>query len=41
LHELFHHLVDVNRLEIPLRNEEKNANDYAREFLKNRLALLT
>jgi hypothetical protein len=33
LHEFYHHLVDANGLEMPLRNEEKSANVYAREFL--------
>jgi hypothetical protein len=35
LHELYHHLVNVQRLDIPLRIEEKEANDYARRFLTN------
>ena len=34
LHEFYHHLVDANGLEIPLRKEEKDANNYVREFLK-------
>jgi hypothetical protein len=34
LHELYHHLVDANGLELPLRKEEKSANDNARKFLK-------
>ncbi len=32
LHELYHHLVDSMDLEIPLRIEEKQANNYARYF---------
>jgi hypothetical protein len=35
LHELYHHLVEVKKLEIPLRIEEKEADNYARCFLKN------
>jgi hypothetical protein len=35
LHELYHHLVGVRSLEMTLRIEEKEANDYARRFLKN------
>ena len=35
LHELYHHLVEVKTLELNLRTEEKEANDYARSFLKN------
>ena len=35
LHELYHHLVELRSLEMPLRTEEKEANDYARRFLKN------
>lgn len=34
LHEFYHHLVDAKRLDIPIRKEEKEANKYAREFLK-------
>jgi hypothetical protein len=33
LHELFHHLVEVSNLEMPLRTEEKEANCFARDFL--------
>ena len=36
LHELYHHLVDVRGHELPNGVEEKNANRYAREFLKCR-----
>jgi len=35
LHELYHHLVEVKRLELSLRTEEKEANSYARRFLNN------
>lgn len=35
LHELYHHIVEVTSLEMPLRKEEKEANDYARYFFKN------
>jgi hypothetical protein len=34
LHEFYHHLVDANKLEMPLRKEERRANEYARKFLK-------
>ena len=34
LHELYHHLVDSNSLELLVKMEEKEANSYAREFLK-------
>ena len=33
LHELYHHLVYVNGLEMPKTKEEKDANRYARDFL--------
>ena len=36
LHELFHHLVDAKGLEMPAREEEKEANSYTREFLRVR-----
>ena len=35
LHELYHHLVEVRGLEMTLRIEEKEANNYARHFLRN------
>jgi hypothetical protein len=35
LHELYHHLVELRNLEIALKTEEKEANAYARLFLKN------
>ena len=35
LHELYHHLIEVKSLELPLRIEEKEASNYARCFLKN------
>ena len=34
LHEVFHHLANANGLVMPERTEEKEANDYARQFLK-------
>lgn len=33
LHELYHHLVYVNGLDMLRRAEEKDANSYARDFL--------
>jgi len=33
LHELYHHLVYVNALDMPSAKEEKAANSYARDFL--------
>ena len=33
LHELDHHLIDARGLEMPIGNEEKEANGYARAFL--------
>ena len=33
LHELYHHLVYVNGVEMPSRTEEKAANSFARDFL--------
>ena len=35
LHELYHHLVDSKRIELAIRTEEKEANQYARRFLNN------
>jgi hypothetical protein len=35
LHEVFHHLVYCNGLEMLERTEEREANDYVRAFLKN------
>jgi hypothetical protein len=35
LHELYHHLVEVRSLDMPVRTEEKEANVYARCFLNN------
>jgi hypothetical protein len=32
LHELYHHLVDCNGLELHLSVEEKEANSFARKF---------
>lgn len=34
LHEFYHHLADMNKLELPSRTEEKEANDFATEFIK-------
>jgi hypothetical protein len=34
LHELYHHLVDSNDFELPTKTEEREANNYAKEFLK-------
>ena len=33
LHELYHHLVYINSLDMPNTKEEKAANSYARDFL--------
>jgi hypothetical protein len=33
LHELYHHLIDTKGLEVPTREEEKEANMYATKFL--------
>jgi len=33
LHELFHHLVCVNGFEMSATKEERDANEYARDFL--------
>jgi hypothetical protein len=33
LHELHHHLIDSNGMELPQRTEEKAASSYARDFL--------
>jgi hypothetical protein len=34
LHEFFHFLIESKGLELPERMEEKQANSYAREFVK-------
>ena len=34
LHELYHHLVETKGLEMPIRLEEKQANTYAKNFLR-------
>ena len=34
LHELYHHLAEKNGLEMSIREEEKEANSYARNFLR-------
>lgn len=33
LHELYHHLISINGVEIPRRIEENEANHYARDFI--------
>jgi hypothetical protein len=33
LHELYHHLMDSKGIELAMRNEEKEANNYAEFFL--------
>lgn len=33
LHELYHHLIEKNNIELKLRTEEKEAKTYAKEFL--------
>ena len=35
LHEFYHHLLEAKGIEIPTRIEEKEANNYTKEFLKN------
>ena len=35
MHEFYHHLVEVKTLKMPMRTEEKEANNYARHFLRN------
>lgn len=35
LHELYHHLVDSNGLELSVHSEEKEANNYSRTFLRS------
>ena len=39
LHELYHHLVEVKLLEMSLRTEEKEANNYARHFLRSQITV--
>jgi len=34
LHEFYHHLIEMNMFEIPIRKEEAEANSYSRELLK-------
>jgi hypothetical protein len=36
LHELYHHLVASKGFELAIRTEEKEANNYSKEFLKKR-----
>jgi len=35
IHELYHHLINVKRYELPRRSEEREANDYANSFLRD------
>lgn len=35
LHELYHHLVDAKGWDMPSRREEKDADSYARSFLRS------
>jgi len=35
LHELYHHLVYVNRLDMTKTREERTANGYAKDFLRS------
>ena len=37
LHEIYHHLVEAKGFEMPIRKEEKEANDYANCFLKSQI----
>jgi hypothetical protein len=34
LHELYHHLVDAKGMQLHVRTEERNANDFAKYLLK-------
>jgi hypothetical protein len=34
LHEFYHHLVEIKEVELSNRNEEKEANEYTRKFLR-------
>ena len=34
LHELYHHLVETSSIDISLANEEREANNYSKEFLR-------
>ena len=34
LHEFYHHLIEAKGLEMPIRKEEKEANTYAKEFIR-------
>jgi len=36
LHEVFHHLVDQKQITMPLRQEERNAERFARFIMKHR-----
>jgi hypothetical protein len=35
LHELYHHLIESNNFELPLKTEEKKANNFAKQFLRS------
>ena len=35
LHEMYHHIIEVYEIDLSSRVEEKEADNYAREFLKN------
>ena len=39
LHELYHHLIEIGNFEMPTRIEEKEANNYASCFLKNKMQI--
>lgn len=34
LHELYHHIVEAKRITMPLREEERRAEEFAREVMK-------
>jgi len=36
LHELYHHLVEAKRLAMPLHEEERRADEFARKVLRRR-----
>ncbi len=36
LNELYHHLIEVRSIEMSQRTKEKEANHYAKSFLKNK-----
>lgn len=35
LHELYHHLIDSGNCDLSIREEEKEANGFAKQFLKS------